>query len=94
MSVNRTELVGKIAQRANITRAQADAAIGAFQGILADALEAGESVKITGLMSVERTKHAAREVANPRNREEKIQIPAGYSVRIKAGSALKKAVGK
>lgn len=94
MSVNRTDLVAKIAERANLTKTQADAALTAFQGVLVDSLAAGEVVKVTGLMTIERTEHAAREVANPRNRAEKIQIPAGYSVRIKAGSSLKKAVGK
>ena len=93
MSVNRTELVASIADRASLTKAQADSALAAFQEILIENLSKGEPVKITGLMSVERVERAARTGRNPRTKEE-IQIPAGYGVRISAGSTLKKAVCK
>ena len=93
MSVNRTELVASIADRASLTKAQADSALAAFQEILIENLSKGEPLKITGLMSVERVERAARTGRNPRTKEE-IQIPAGYGVRISAGSTLKKAVGK
>ncbi len=91
MSVNRTELVSAIAERANLTKVQADAALSAFQDVLVDSLSKGEPVKVTGLLSVERVERAARTGRNPRTREE-IQIPAGYGVKISAGSTLKKAV--
>ena len=91
MSVNRTELVAAIAERANLTKVQADAALAAFQEVLVDSLSKGEPVKVTGLLSVERVERAARTGRNPRTREE-IQIPAGYGVKISAGSTLKKAV--
>ncbi|MCI1642797.1 MAG: HU family DNA-binding protein [Actinomyces sp.] len=91
MSVNRTELVAAIAERANLTKVQADAALSAFQEVLVDSLSKGEPVKVTGLLSVERVERAARTGRNPRTREE-IQIPAGYGVKISAGSTLKKAV--
>ena len=91
MSVNRTELVAAIAERANLSKVQADAALGAFQQILIDALSQGESVKVTGLMSVERVERAARTGRNPRTGEA-IEIPAGHGVKITAGSTLKKAV--
>ena len=42
-------------------------------------------------MAVERTERAARKGRNPRTGEE-IHIPAGYGVKLTAGSALKKAV--
>ena len=91
MSMNRTELVAAIADRAGLTKTQADAALGAFQEILIDSLSQGEAVKVTGLMSVERVERAARTGRNPRTGEE-IQIPAGYGVKLTAGSTLKKAV--
>ncbi|QWW20616.1 HU family DNA-binding protein [Schaalia sp. 19OD2882] len=91
MSVNRTELVAKIAERANLTKVQADAALAAFQEVLVESLAAGESVKVTGLLSVERVERAARTGRNPRTGEE-IQIPAGFGVKLSAGSTLKKAV--
>lgn len=91
MSLNRTELVAKIAENAGITKTDADKALSALQIVLVDSLKAGEAVKITGLMSVERTNRAARKGRNPRTGEE-IEIPAGFGVKISAGSTLKKAV--
>ncbi|MBB6335169.1 HU family DNA-binding protein [Schaalia hyovaginalis] len=91
MSVNRTELVSKIAERANLTKAQADAALGAFQDVLVESLAQGEAVKVTGLFSAERVERAARTGRNPRTGEE-MQIPAGFGVKLSAGSSLKKAV--
>jgi DNA-binding protein HU-beta len=93
MSVNRTELVAAIAERASLTKTDADAALSALQDVLVDALSKGEAVKVTGLLSVERVERAARTGRNPRTGEE-IQIPAGYGVKISAGSTLKKAVAK
>ncbi|QOR47002.1 HU family DNA-binding protein [Trueperella pecoris] len=93
MSLNRTELIAKIAEESGLTKTDADKAISALQTVLVDALAAGDAVKITGLMSVERTERAARKGRNPRTGEE-IEIPAGYGVKISAGSTLKKAVAK
>ena len=91
MSKNRTELVAAVAERSGLTKTQADAALGAFQEVLIDSLINGEAVKVTGLMSVERVERAARTGRNPRTGEE-IQIPAGFGVKLTAGSTLKKAV--
>src|SRR5699024_2931394 len=93
VSVNRTELVAAIADKAGLTKVQADAAVSALQDVLVDSLGKGEAVKITGLLSVERVERKARTGRNPRTGEE-IQIPAGYGVKISAGSTLKMAVAK
>ncbi|MDO5671650.1 MAG: HU family DNA-binding protein [Actinomycetaceae bacterium] len=93
MSVNRTELVAEIASRTSLSKTEADAALAAFQAILVENLAKGETVKVTGLMSIERVARAARTGRNPRTGEE-IQIPAGYGVKLSAGSTLKKAVSK
>lgn len=91
MSVNRTDLVAKIAEKSGLNKTQADAALGAFQDVLVESLSEGEPVKVTGLLSVERVERAARTGRNPRTGEE-IEIPAGYGVKVSAGSVLKKAV--
>lgn len=93
MSVNRTQLVAAIADKANLTKVQADAALAAFQEVLVESLAAGAPVKVTGLFSVERVERAARTGRNPQTGEQ-IQIPAGFGVKISAGSVLKKAVAK
>lgn len=92
MSLNRTELVAAVAEKASLTKAQADAALSALQDVIVESVGKGEAVKITGLLSVERVERAARTGRNPRTGEE-IAIPAGFGVKLTAGSVLKKAVG-
>lgn len=93
MSLNRSDLVSAIAAKADLTKADADKAVAALQEVLIESLSAGEAVKVTGLLSVERVERAARTGRNPRTGEE-ISIPAGFGVKISAGSLLKKAVAK
>ena len=93
MSLNRTELIAKIAEKANLTKTEADKALAALQDVLVESLANGEAVKITGLMAVERTERAARKGRNPRTGEE-IKIPAAKAVKFTPGKALKEAVKK
>lgn len=91
MALNRSDVVAAIAEKAGLTKTQADAAVSALQEVLVSSLAKGEAVKLTGLLSVERVERAARTGRNPRTGET-IEIPATYGVRISAGSLLKKAV--
>lgn len=91
MTYNKSDLVSKIAQKSNLTKAQSEAAVNAFQDVLIESLKSGEGLRLTGVLSVERVKRAARTGRNPRTRET-IQIPARYGVKLSAGSLLKKAV--
>lgn len=93
MAINRSELVGRIAERSGLTKVQADEALAAFQSVVIDALSEGEAVRVTGLFSIERVDRAARTGRNPRTGE-KIEIPAGYRVKMTPGSTLKNAVSK
>ena len=93
MAYNKSDVVSKIAQKSNLTKAQSEAAVNAFQDVLIESLQSGEGLKLTGLFSVERVKRAARTGRNPRTKET-IQIPASYGVRFSAGSLLKKAVSE
>ena len=91
MAYNKSDLVTKIAQKSHLTKAQAEAAVNAFQDVFVEAMKSCEGLKLTGLFSAERVKRAARTGRNPRTGET-IEIPATYGVRISAGSLLKKAV--
>ncbi len=91
MAYNKSDLVNKIAQKSNLTKAQSEAAVNAFQDVLVEALQSGEGLRLTGVLSATRVKRAARTGRNPRTGET-IEIPAGYGVKISAGSLLKKAV--
>lgn len=93
MALNKSDLVSAIAEKSDLTKVQAGAAVDALQEVLVESLAAGEAVKVTGLLSVERVERAARTGRNPRTGEE-ISIPAGFGVKVSAGSVLKKAVQK
>ena len=56
MAYNKSDLVSKIAQKSNLTKAQAEAAVNAFQDVFVEAMQSGEGLKLTGLFSAERVK--------------------------------------
>lgn len=93
MAYNKSDLVSKVAQKSNLTKAQSEAAINAFQDVLIEALQSGEGLKLTGVFSAERVKRAERTGRNPRTGAT-INIPARYGVKLSAGSLLKKAVAE
>lgn len=90
MSLNRSDLVALVAEKSTVTKVQVEEVFNALQEILVDAVSRGESVRMTGLFAIDRVERAARLGRNPRTGEE-IQIPAGWGVRISAGSTLKRA---
>ncbi|MGH1564472.1 HU family DNA-binding protein [Mumia sp. DW29H23] len=89
--MNRTELVAAVAETAGTTKADADAVLSAFGDTLIDAVGKGEKVQIPGLLTVERVERAARTGRNPATGET-LEIPAGFGVKVTAGSKLKGAV--
>ncbi|CAA9407225.1 MAG: hypothetical protein AVDCRST_MAG75-2519 [uncultured Propionibacteriaceae bacterium] len=91
MPLNRSDVVTAVADLSSLTTSQVDSALTALQELLAKSLADGEAVKIPGFFNAERTERSARTGRNPRTGEE-LQIPAGYTVKLTAGSALKKAV--
>lgn len=91
MTLNRGDVVERVADRAGLSTRQADAAVTALRDVLAEALRDGTSVRLTGFLVADRTERAARTGRNPRTGEA-MEIPAGYGVRLSAGSALKDAV--
>ena len=93
MAYNKADLFSKVAQKSNLTKAQSESAINAFQEVLIDSLKSGEGLKLTGIFSAERVKRAERTGRNPRTNEI-IKIPARYGVKLQAGSLLKKAVSE
>lgn len=90
MSVNRNELVQAVAAKAGLSTGDADKALKAFQEVVLENVAAGENVAISGFLAVGRAERAARQGINPQTGE-KLDIPAGYRVKLSAGSALKRA---
>ena len=90
--MNKTELVAAVAERAELSRKDADAAICALVETITDALKDGDKVQLVGFGSFEVKKRAARVGRNPKTKEP-IEIPASTVPVFKAGKVLKDIVG-
>ena len=91
MALIKADVVAQIADKAGLTKVDAEAALNAFQEVLVEALASGEDVKLTGLFTVERVERAARLGRNPQTGEP-LEIAAKSAVKLTPGSVLKKAV--
>jgi DNA-binding protein HU-beta len=90
-SLNKTELVAKIAASTGQSQATVDSVLGGLFEALSESVKSGTKVSIPGWLAVERTSRAARTGRNPQTGAT-IDIPAGHSVKNSAGSKLKAAV--
>ncbi|RBY77670.1 integration host factor [Geodermatophilus sp. TF02-6] len=88
--MNKAALVSAIAQRADVPTATVDSVLDGLQEELVDAITRGEKVAVSGLLTVERTQRSARTGRHPQTGEP-MQIPAANTVKVTAGSTLKKA---
>ena len=91
--MNRMELVAAIAEKAGLSKKDAEGAVKAFTDTVAEQLKAGEKIQLVGFGTFEVRERAAREGVNPRTGD-KIKIAASKVPAFKAGSALKDAVAK
>ena len=89
--MNKTELVAAVAERAELSRKDADAAICALVETITDALKDGDKVQLVGFGTFEVKNRAARVATKP-GTTEKINIPAAKVPSFKAGKALKDTV--
>ena len=86
--MNKAELITSMAEKSQLTKKDAEAALKAFIDSVQQALENGEKVQLVGFGSFEVRKRAARKGRNPQTKEE-IKIPASKAPVFKAGKALK-----
>lgn len=91
--MNKTELRDALAKKADLSKKDADAAIGALfstdrDGIIASEIRKGNRVQITGFGTFESRKRKARKGRNPQTGEE-IRIKATKYPAFKAGKGLK-----
>jgi len=91
--MNKTELINAVAEKAELSKRDADAAITAVIDAITEALAAGEKVQVVGFGSFEVRDRAERTGRNPQTKEP-IVIPATKMPVFKAGKALKDAVVK
>lgn len=85
--MNKSDLIGKMAADAGITKAQATAALNSFVKASTGALKKGDKVILVGFGTFSVSKRSARKGRNPQTGKE-INIPAKKVVRFKAGADL------
>ena len=91
--MNKTELVSSVAEKAEITKKEAEKVVSAVFASLEEALAKGEKVQLVGFGTFEVKERAARTGRNPKTGEE-IDIPATRVPSFKPGKSLKENVGK
>jgi len=89
--VTKADLVNTMAEKAGLSKADAEGALKAFAEAVTDALKAGEKVALVGFGTFSVGERAARTGQNPQTGE-KIEIAAAKVPKFKAGKALKDAV--
>lgn len=85
--MNKTELINAIAEKANLTKVQAKAALEATIKTISESLAKGDKVALIGFGTFGVSEKTARKGINPRTKEV-IEIPARKAVKFKAGAEL------
>lgn len=91
--MNKTELIAAIAEKTDLSKKDADAAVSAVLGAITDALKAGDKIQLVGFGTFEVRNRAAKQGRNPRTGET-MTVPASKVPAFKAGKALKDAVAE
>lgn len=91
--MNKAELVSAIADKAELSKKDAEAALKAFTDVVTEELQKGEKIQLVGFGTFEVSERAARTGRNPQTGEE-MTIPASKAPKFKAGKALKDSVNE
>lgn len=89
--MNKAELIGSVAEKAGMSKKDAEKAVNAVFAAVGDALADGQKVQLVGFGTFEVRERAARTGRNPQTGEE-IQIAASKVPAFRAGKALKESV--
>jgi DNA-binding protein HU-beta len=89
--MNKADFVGRVADVAEMSKADAARAVDAVIDVITQALEGEDTVTLVGFGTFEVRKRAARTGRNPRTGET-LKIEASKNPSFKAGKALKDAV--
>ncbi len=89
--MNKTELIGKVAERAGMTKKDTEKVVNTLIDVVQDTLGKGDTVAILGFGTFLSRERPAREGRNPRTGET-IQIPASRVPVFRPGRGLKDSV--
>ena len=86
--MNKADLVAAMAEKAGVSKKDAEASLKAFTDVVAEELKKGEKIQLVGFGTFEVSERAARTGKNPQTGAE-IKIAACKAPKFKAGKALK-----
>ncbi len=89
--MTKTDLINAVAEKAELTKKDADKAIAAVIDSITETLARGEKVQLVGFGTFEIRERAERTGRNPRTKEA-MTIPASKAPVFKAGKAFKDAI--
>ena len=91
--MNKTELIAAVAEKAEISKKDAEKAVKAFTDAVAEELAKGGKDQLVGFGNFEVSERPAREGRNPRTGET-MTIAASKTPKFKPGKALKDEINK
>ena len=91
--MNKTELVAAAAEKAGVSKKDAEAVLNAITSTIIDTVAKGDAVQLIGFGTFTTSSRAAREGRNPATGET-MKIAASKSPKFKAGKAFKDSVNK
>lgn len=91
--MKKTELVAAVAEKSNLSKKDAEAAVNAVVAAASEALAKGESVQLVGFGTFEVRERSEKVCRNPRTGES-MTVAATKVPAFKAGKALKDAVAE
>ena len=86
--MNKTELIAAVAEKAELSKKDAEKAVKAFTDVVSEELVNGGKIQLVCFGTFEVSERAAREGRNPKSGEV-MNIPASKTPKFKAGKALK-----
>lgn len=89
--MNKSDLVAAMAEKAELSKKDAEKALAAFTDVVEECLKSGDKIQLVGFGTFEVSERAARIGRNPRTGAD-IKIPASKMPKFKAGKALKDAL--
>ena len=86
--MNKTELIAAVAEKAEISKKDAEKAVKAFTDVVSEELVNGGKIQLVGFGTFEVSERPAREGRNPRTGET-MTISSTKTPKLKVGKALK-----
>ncbi|MBJ6726325.1 HU family DNA-binding protein [Geomesophilobacter sediminis] len=91
--MNKSELVGAVAEEAGLTKVDAEKAVTGILEALTDCLAQGDKLTLVGFGTFSVAERAARSGQNPQTGK-KIEIPASVTPKFKPGNTLKSLINQ